>query len=118
MRVISREQRLQWRQNARARGQNPSGSAAQQREWHLRKSYGLTTELFNQMFENQEGLCGVCSVLMHNGRTHDMRKACVDHDHETSKVRGLLCLKCNLALGYLNHTPQLLQNAAGYLAAA
>jgi hypothetical protein len=39
---------------------------------------------------------------------------CVDHDHDTGKIRGLLCNDCNLAVGY-GKTAEVLQRAAEYV---
>ena len=46
------------------------------------------------MFEKQGGCCAICGGVNVNGR-----RLAVDHEHETGKVRGLLCDKCNLAIG-------------------
>lgn len=59
------------------------------------------------MLEDQQGLCGVCSVIM--------TKPFVDHDHSTGKVRGLLCQKCNILLGMASDDPHRLQAAIVYL---
>lgn len=84
---------------------------------HIRKTYGLTEEQVSQIFENQEGLCAICSTLMEvAGRGRN--RACIDHDHETGRVRGLLCGLCNVGLGCLRDSPQLLRNATQYLDSA
>lgn len=59
----------------------------------LLKLYGLTTERYSTMFAAQEGLCALCD-------RSDLPLA-VDHDHQTGKVRALLCLPCNGLLGML-----------------
>lgn len=51
---------------------------------------------------------------MDNGRGHH-EKLCVDHDHETGKVRKLLCHNCNRALGLLRDDPALLRKSAEYI---
>lgn len=43
------------------------------------------------------------------------QKLCVDHDHETNIVRGVLCVGCNLALGMLKDSPHLIQSLLKYL---
>lgn len=56
----------------------------------LRRKYGLSPEDYQQLFDSQEGGCALC---------HRLVKLCVDHDHETGRVRGLLCNECNFAIG-------------------
>ena len=72
---------------------------------HLKHRYGITLEDFNQMLLEQEGLCAIC-------RTQS--KLNVDHDHETGRVRGLLCKRCNLAMHLIdNHLAACLSYLAG-----
>jgi hypothetical protein len=47
--------------------------------------------------------------------TYNGKALNVDHNHETGQVRGLLCPKCNTAIGYLNDDPDLIQHAVNYL---
>jgi hypothetical protein len=70
--------------------------------------YGLTPKLFECMVLAQLGRCAVCGLLT----APDLH---VDHDHRTNKVRGLLCGKCNKAIGLLNDDPALLMSAKRYL---
>lgn len=55
-------------------------------------------EYFNKKWEEQNGECAVC----HKHETHFKRRLCIDHDHLTGEPRGLLCSKCNSALGYVD----------------
>lgn len=77
----------------------------------LLKRYGLTIEDYNRILEEQNSRCGIC------GRTDSGRKTskrlCVDHDHETKRVRGLLCNNCNLGIGRFK-TQALLEKAIIY----
>ena len=73
------------------------------------KRYGLTLEDYNRMFEAQSGRCAICSVSVEGARL------CVDHDHGTGKVRGLLCSLCNRALGQFRDSTELLRKAIAYL---
>lgn len=57
----------------------------------------------------QEFRCGICKTLPPSSR-----RLAIDHDHRTGIVRGLLCTKCNIGLGYFE-TPELLNNAIAYL---
>lgn len=64
-------------------------------EKHLKERYQLTIEDYNKLFQEQQGCCAICgkhqSELKH--------RLNVDHNHKTGKIRGLLCPKCNTALG-------------------
>jgi len=72
--------------------------------------YGITPEDFKQMFEAQQGKCAIC-----NEEPKTKRGLHVDHDHETGKVRGLLCHGCNVALGSFKEDVTLLNKAIEYL---
>ncbi|MFQ6612279.1 MAG: endonuclease domain-containing protein [Fidelibacterota bacterium] len=66
------------------------------------------------MFIEQQGRCRLCGEEMErSGRSR--LSVCVDHDHATGKVRGLLRRKCNTALGFFNDDPLLLERALQYL---
>lgn len=84
------------------------------RERHLIRKYGLMTDEFDSMLQEQNGECGLCFQPLEIGtrRTH------VDHDHLTGKVRGILCHHCNTGLGNLQDDPDLLLRAALYVLAA
>jgi hypothetical protein len=76
------------------------------RNYHLRRRYGITSEHFDQMFTEQDGLCAVC---------REAPAEQVDHDHGTNRVRGLLCFNCNGALGQFRDRPDLMLRAIAYL---
>ena len=69
--------------------------------------YGLTPEDYKKMYEEQNGKCAIPSC---SGAAEF-----VDHDHETIKVRRLLCHLCNSGLGFFRDNPNLLLEAAEYL---
>lgn len=75
------------------------GKLTQQRN-RLRRDFGITLRQYDEMFENQNGVCAVCSNISVNERGY---RLAVDHDHETGKIRGLLCNQCNLKLGILEN---------------
>lgn len=72
-----------------------------------RKLYGLEPGEYERMLEEQENRCAICGVLS------DV--LCVDHDHTTDEVRGLLCKPCNLVLGMVGDNVERLMRAAEYL---
>jgi hypothetical protein len=80
------------------------------RKKNLKKLYGITLEEFNEMLLLQDGVCKVCKNLqLGKGDFH------VDHDHKTGKIRGLLCHKCNVALGMVQDSIEILQSLISYL---
>lgn len=70
--------------------------------------HGLTRESFNQLVKQQDGKCLICQEVPSDILV-------MDHCHETGKFRGLLCRKCNAAIGQLYDDPELLRRAADYL---
>jgi hypothetical protein len=86
-------------------------------EGSLRRKYGLTVDRYTTMFFDQGGACAICGEKeTYGNKTGQRRILSVDHDHTTGKVRGLLCNKCNQALGLLRDRPDLALRAAEYLA--
>lgn len=75
--------------------------------------YGLTEETYQALLVAQEHKCAICEVeLVDNDR------GChVDHRHDTGRVRGLLCGKCNVGIGMFDEDEDLLFSAMNYLAA-
>ena len=74
------------------------------------KRYGLKSEDIDRMLEAQSGLCGICNNPMSSNKTTH-----VDHNHETGRVRGLLCERCNLGLGMFREDPAILARAITWL---
>ena len=78
--------------------------------------YGLTWTTFRAMLVAQDHKCAICySAIVEEVGAPRLQQACVDHCHATGKVRGLLCMNCNLALGYLKDSPAVTRRAASYL---
>lgn len=74
---------------------------------NLKRKYGITPEQWLEIFDAQDGACGICArteVQLH-----------VDHCQKTNEVRGLLCGKCNRGIGMFDHEIELLETAIGYL---
>lgn len=78
----------------------------------MKARYGITPEEYLDMEEAQGGVCKIC------GEPPDKTRLHVDHCHKTGKVRGLLCFKHNLLLGYCDDSVEVLNKAAAYLAAS
>jgi len=73
------------------------------------RKYGLTREGYGALEASQGGACAICSRPLRDARVH------VDHDHSTGVVRGLLCQRCNQAIGLLGDSAAVAANAAAYL---
>jgi len=67
------------------------------RTWRLLRAYNINEEEYNRMFEHQEGCCAMCG----KHQKYERRALSVDHDHSTGKIRGLLCIACNFAVGHV-----------------
>lgn len=80
---------------------------AKQREYVIRCRYGLELHELQRMVDNQDNRCAICSK--------ELTRYHIDHDHSTGEVRGLLCASCNSALGKLDDSIEILQNAIDYL---
>lgn len=84
------------------------------RETWLRRNYKLTVEQYNAMLAEQGGRCAICGTDDPRGRKNT-EFFCVDHDHATGLVRGLLCALCNYGLGAFKDDLTRLEAAAAYL---
>lgn len=81
----------------------------------LIKKYGITLDDYNMMYESQGGVCKICEQKCDHPQRNDIDTLCVDHCHETGKVRGLLCNKCNSLLGWARDNIETLAKAIDYL---
>ncbi len=79
--------------------------------YEYRKMYGITVEQHERLIKEQLGRCAICKVAF----SETKKGACVDHNHSTGKVRGLLCMQCNFGLGHFRDSKELLQAAVNYL---
>lgn len=91
---------------------NPDKSALSFRKQTLRK-YGLTPESYSEMMLGQGNKCKICGNTFSDKSL--ITKPAVDHCHKTSKIRGILCGRCNLAIGNFNDSVELLKKAIQYL---
>lgn len=73
--------------------------------------YGVTLEQYNAMIKAQGGKCAICDTEQELLK----RSLEVDHSHKTLAVRGLLCRRCNLALGIVDDSIDVLRSAILYL---
>lgn len=91
-------------------------NAQQTREFRrdswLRAKYGITLEAYGALLADQGGVCRLCGTPEKDAR-HGVLD--VDHDHETGQIRGLLCHRCNWALGIMRDDLTWLRAAVAYL---
>lgn len=78
----------------------------------LKKRFGLTRQEYAVLNHAQLGLCAICN----KPQTGRWKNLSVDHNHQTDEIRGLLCARCNLALGMFEDDRQILRAAIEYLA--
>jgi hypothetical protein len=81
---------------------------------NLKRKYGITLVQYDKMYREQGGKCGICSLIF----TENINKGwggknepCVDHDHTTGEVRGILCRGCNLSLSMIENEGFLLKSS-------
>lgn len=77
------------------------------------KMYGITIHEYEKILEKQGGVCGICGSS--DSKTKGVGRFCIDHDHQTGKIRGLLCSSCNRGIGLLGDSIDNLKNAIEYL---
>jgi hypothetical protein len=82
-----------------------------QRSASLKSTYGITHEEYEKLFASQGNKCAICGTE----QCPTGRFMCVDHDHTSGKVRGILCSKCNHGIGLLRDNVETLKNAIDYL---
>lgn len=74
------------------------------------KKYNLTLEQWDSLFAKQGNACAICRTTYSQGSGW-----ATDHNHETGKVRGILCSQCNSGIGMLKDDPMRCRAAAEYL---
>lgn len=77
----------------------------------LMSDYGINLDTYNLMLIGQNYCCAICK----RHRSNFKKALHVDHCHTTNKIRGLLCLSCNRALGLLTDNKEYFKSAAAYL---
>jgi hypothetical protein len=90
-------------------------SAEAQRHYGLMRYYGIDLAKYQEMLLAQNGVCAICfkpETSVVNGK---IKPLAVDHCHNSEKIRGLLCARCNQAIGLLNEDVNILSSAIGYL---
>ncbi len=105
-------------ENNQARSRAWNQAHPEQRfETSLRHRFGISSKDFETLLTQQEGVCAACRLpeTAVDRRTRKVRRLHIDHDHETGVIRGLLCTRCNLAVGYLKDDPRRAEGVLSYL---
>ena len=79
--------------------------------------YGLTLEMYDELYISQNGECKIChcKVFTPIDNAGMNKTACIDHCHDTGKVRGLLCRSCNTGIGSFKESLENIKSAVIYL---
>lgn len=102
-----------WNQRKRekAREYNRTEHGARKQLNNNLSRYGITVEEYEELLALQNYKCAICERL----HTSLKRRLHVDHCHKTGVIRGLLCQYCNVALGSMCESAELLRRAAKYV---
>lgn len=77
--------------------------------------YGVPYSTYKELLVRQNNLCAICHKPEKSVRLGKVRPLFLDHCHETKRIRGLLCHRCNIAIGQLDDNVSYLKNAIKYL---
>jgi hypothetical protein len=83
-------------------------------EKHLKYMYGITLAEYINMFDKQGSRCMICRVIF-DSYPETLTRPCIDHNHITGKIRGILCMLCNSGLGMFRDSADNLEKAAAYM---
>lgn len=90
---------------------------AYKKKWSatLKRNYGITADQWLAIYDRQKGRCPIClRAILKPANEVGKRAACVDHDHKTGRVRGLLHFRCN-KIKVSNHTVDTARRVWEYL---
>lgn len=90
------------------RGRYSPKRAQEQQIRKRKRQYGITEAEYEQMILDQDGRCALC-------HDDEFLSFHTDHDHETRRIRGLLCSNCNTGLGKLGDSVKGVRRALRYL---
>lgn len=86
-----------------------------QRHYGLKRYYGIDLAKYQEMLLAQNGVCAICSKPETSVVNGKIKPLAVDHCHNSERIRGLLCARCNQAIGLLGEDVNILSNAIEYL---
>ena len=82
---------------------------------NTRQRYKMTGPERAALLESQSGKCKLCKQQIEFDGTSRQYSGCVDHDHKTGRIRGILCGNCNTWIGFLENRKLNLQEVLDYL---
>jgi arginine utilization protein RocB len=78
------------------------------KKWHIKNTYDLEFDEYLKLKQKQDNKCAICESEL-------TQKCCIDHDHTTGKIRGILCYNCNTGLGQFKDSEEIMLKAVAYL---
>lgn len=101
----------EWKGYPKEKTRRPAGFFKSKRDKKITYKFGLRESEFDLMLDKQGGGCWICGVKQEKTN----KSLCIDHDHKTGDIRGILCSKCNTGLGMFNDSALSLKKAIRYL---
>jgi Recombination endonuclease VII len=98
-------QECKYKYEKRRKASNPDSV----KSWWLHKKFNMTLVQYKELEKSQGGVCAICSKSQNN------KCLAVDHDHQTGKIRALLCDKCNRGIGLLGDSSTIISRALEYV---
>lgn len=109
----------EWERDSYARRKHLHGKSRRYRGlyYRLKSKFKISPDDFLAMLEKQNDACAICDRAITVGPEGkgSRQSACIDHDHITGRVRGLLCHGCNTAIGLFSESVAILARASQYL---
>lgn len=97
------------------RKENKERHKQNKRRSYLKTTYGITPEVYDEMRHAQDYKCYICHKHETDISNSGITALNVDHCHETGAIRKLLCMSCNIALGKVNDSIEILQRCIDYI---
>jgi hypothetical protein len=81
----------------------------------LVSKYGMSMDEYEALLAKQKGVCAICSNPETRARKGKVYRLHIDHDHQTGRIRALLCHHCNAGLGHFRDDVETMAKALAYL---
>ncbi len=120
--TFTKEELMEYKEKIREKSkiyyeENKERIRNKQKENNIKNSlskYGINIEIYNKMLEDQNGVCAICKKIDNTAHIKTLPLV-VDHSHKLNIVRELLCVKCNLLIGFAIEDTKILKSAIHYL---